>query len=349
MRMLRFGLALVAVMSMGESWAVAREPLQVPAMQSALATQRPLMAVTYAGARIVAVGRMGHIVYSDNQGRSWQQGRVPVSVDLVAVFFATATRGWATGHDGTVLRTDDGGATWRKLLDGRGAARLMVEYYRPRSEGDAVMASALAEAERFVQEDGSRPLLEVWFADARHGFVIGAWGLILKTSDGGDTWEPWLHMTDNPQHVHLYGIARVGEQVWIVGEQGLVLRQATAGARFEAVRTLATGTLFGVAGNSDFTLVYGLLGRAFITRDGGATWAPAGQTGSVGLTGAAVFPDGRLLLTDVSGVLWRSDDQGMHFSRLDTLPNAGFGIVAVEAGQAAVVGAAGVRMQPVPR
>ena len=76
--------------------------LDSPALQSPLAAKGLLNGLALAGDRIVAVGQRGHILISDDKGKSWQQAKVPVSSDLVAVHFPTAQAGWAVGHDGVV-------------------------------------------------------------------------------------------------------------------------------------------------------------------------------------------------------------------------------------------------------
>ena len=83
-----------------------KPPLEVPAMQSKLAAVTPLIGVAKAGKRIVAVGLRGHIVYSDDEGKTWTQAaNVPVSVDLLSVSFDDDKNGWAAGHGGAVLNT----------------------------------------------------------------------------------------------------------------------------------------------------------------------------------------------------------------------------------------------------
>jgi len=42
------------------------------------------------GQRVVAVGQRGHVLFSDDTGKSWQQAEVPVSADLVAATFLAA-------------------------------------------------------------------------------------------------------------------------------------------------------------------------------------------------------------------------------------------------------------------
>ena len=74
-----------------------RDVLDTPARDSAFAAKSLLNGVANAGQRIVAVGQRGHIVLSDDGGKTWTQAKVPVSSDLVAVYFPTPAKGWAVG------------------------------------------------------------------------------------------------------------------------------------------------------------------------------------------------------------------------------------------------------------
>ena len=87
-------------------------------MQMKKAATSLLLDVASAGDRLVEVGERGHILYSDNKGQSWVQARVPTSVMLTRVFFVTPTMGWAVGHDGNVLFTQDGAVTWELQRNG---------------------------------------------------------------------------------------------------------------------------------------------------------------------------------------------------------------------------------------
>ena len=83
--------------------------LDTPAQRTPLASKSLLNGIARAGTRLVAVGQRGHIVVSTDGGANWKQSAVPVSSDLTAVYFVDEKRGWAVGHDGVVLHTDDGG------------------------------------------------------------------------------------------------------------------------------------------------------------------------------------------------------------------------------------------------
>ena len=90
--------------------------------RAAIAVTRPdrsvLLGIAQAGGRLVVVGERGLIAVSDDEGKTWHQASVPVSVSLTAVSFATPKKGWALGHRGVILATSDGGESWTVQLDG---------------------------------------------------------------------------------------------------------------------------------------------------------------------------------------------------------------------------------------
>ena len=109
--------------------------LDTPAQKSPLAPRGSLTGLARAGKRVVAVGQRGHVLLSDDAGKTWQQADVPVSADLVAVSFPNAETGWAVGHDGVVLHSTDAGRTWARQLDGRTLGDVLVAHYT--RSGDA--------------------------------------------------------------------------------------------------------------------------------------------------------------------------------------------------------------------
>lgn len=342
---------------MGSVGAAVRQRTEAPALISRLATTSPLLAVAQAGKRWVVAGVLGHILWSDDEGMTWQQAQVPVSADLVALSFPSARIGYAVGHEGVVLKTEDGGAHWQLLLDGKRAAERLVQYYsqpRPAGSGAAVGGEqawddAQVESRRFAEEQGARPFLDVWFRNEKEGFIVGAWNLLLRTGDGGQTWEPWMDRADNPNAGHLYSIREAAGQVWISGEQGLLLRLDEATGRFVQILPPKGGSLFGVLGLGADVVAYGLVGRVEVSRDGGRSWNKDGSAGQTGITGGVSLVDGRLVLVDVGGGLWVSKDAGQSFERQAVQqPMAYFGVDALDANTLLLVGSAGVVRQKLP-
>ena len=312
-------LALAALQGTAQA-APFTDVLDVPAMPSALASSSALRDVTLAGQRLVAVGPRGHILYSDDHGAHWQQAQVPVSADLNAVSFATPELGWAVGHDGVVLHSRDGGVHWHKQLDGR----------------------ALAEQLPAAATDNA--LLDVWFSDARNGYAVGVFNLLLRTTDGGEHWQPWLDHSDNPQGLHLTSLAAVGDDLYITGEQGLLLKWS--GARFKRVDTPYAGTLFGAVGKPGVLLVYGLRGHAYRSTDGGQQWQPVNTGINTSLTAAGIDRDGQLWLASQAGDLLLSRDDGASFSQVPQSARGPVTALVSDTGNGLVlVGERGVRNQ----
>ena len=325
--------------------------LDLPAKPSALASRSPLLDLAHAGQRLVAVGQRGHILYSDDNGKRWQQAVVPVSSDLNAVYFPTAEQGWAVGNDGVVLHSSDAGATWSKQLDGRQIGDLMFKHYtalalaEPDNEQWAVLA---ADGQRLIEEGADKPLLDVWFANDKLGYAVGMFNLILRTEDGGRNWTPFQDRTDNPQDFHLNAIASTGDALYIAGEQGLVLKWDDSHRRFAALETPYQGSYFGVVGQPGEVLVYGLRGHVLRSTDGGVNWVRLDSGLQISISAALLDSRGHYRLFTQAGHTLLTDDSNSKLrlaAQTDPSPIAGATLAAD--GALVLVGSRGVRALPV--
>jgi photosystem II stability/assembly factor-like uncharacterized protein len=343
-------LALGAMLAMLQGLSQASgyvDVLDLPARVSALAVDSPLSGVAHAGERLVAVGQRGHILYSDDAGKHWQQAAVPVSADLNAVSFPSATQGWAVGGDGVVLHSGDAGATWRKQLDGREIGALLVKHYQALAAaqpGDEQWPRLVAEGERLMAQGADKPLLDVWFANDRLGYVVGVFNLILRTEDGGQSWTPFQDRIDNPQGFHLNAIASTGDALYIAAEQGLLLKWDDTQQRFAAVRTPYQGSFFGVLGKPGEALVYGLRGNVLRSTDGGHSWTPLDSGLHVSITAGIVDGRGDYRLFTQGGRMLVSQGSGaqMHWvQQAEPVPVTG--VARAADGALVVVGGRGAR------
>ncbi len=315
------------------------EILDTPAMLSELAISNQLMDVAQAGSRLVTVGQRGHILYSDDAGKNWRQANVPVSSDLLAVYFPTATEGWVVGHGGVILHSSDAGATWTKQLDGRQLGQLMLDHYSKLSAAqpdNENLARLVDDSKRMVDEGEDSSLLDVWFENDKVGYAVGAFNLILRTEDGGQTWSPEMEQVENPQGFHLNAISKIGAEVYIVGEQGLVLKQDPGSKAFVSIQTPYTGTFFGLTGKSGVILAYGLRGNVYRSTDAGANWSKIETGLPVSITAATVDAAGHIYLFSQAGHVLVSSDDGATFA---VLPQADMSPVtsAVASGADALV------------
>ena len=147
-------LVLASVLSVTTSICLAEtgavgSALTTPAMQIVASSRAVFIDLARAADRLIAVGERGLIVLSDDNGQSWRQVPVPVSVSLSAVYFVDAQRGWAVGHAGTVLATIDGGEHWAVQLNGLQAAQIELQAAQAEK---VTAADAEAAAERIVAD-----------------------------------------------------------------------------------------------------------------------------------------------------------------------------------------------------
>lgn len=319
---------------------VLTDVLDRPAMQSPIAAKKLLLSVAHAGDRLVAVGPRGHIVVSMDAGATWRQSEVPLSSDLTAVYFPSPKVGWAVGHDGVVLATTDGGVSWTKQLDGRAVNDLVLADIEAKLAADpesVKLQGLAAEAQRNKEQGPDKPFLDVWFENDTTGYVVGAYGLLLKTEDGGRTWQSWFDREDNPRLMNLYSIRPAAGALYIVGEGGTVLRLDPEAQRFVAVPVEYGGSMFGVVDAGDAVLVHGLRGNAFRSTDGGATWTKVQTNLPATIVSGTSLEPGTVVLADQGGRLALSNDGGLSFEMIPmqrhmpitSITDAGAGRLAV--------------------
>ncbi len=208
----------------------------------------------------VVVGYGGKILLTADGGFTWSQATTGTEGALYRVRFVDANTGWVSGQDGIILHTTDGGKTWRRQTTNT-TVYLFSLYFLDRNNGWAVGDKSIAlethnggdtwslrkvttPAEANMRQEeaiaSADPVLyDVQFVDANTGWIVGEFGKIFHTGDGGKSWSDQ-------------------EQSLIGGE---------------VLDALDLPTFFGVhfASATD-GVASGLDGKIARTHDGGATW-----------------------------------------------------------------------------
>src|SRR5690606_28943911 len=270
---------LVLLMPFGVNASIAGEgidPLREPSKP--ISAPAPLLGVDRAGDVLVGVGLHGMIKRSTDGGATWQQVQSPVSTDLVQVRFRDPMNGWIVGHDSVLLHTIDGGLTWSVQLDGCTVLARLKTFYGERAERGVEGAADMLQEVEFAMNTSATPdvlaspFLDVMFNEEKVGYVVGAFGMILRSTDDGATWEPWIEQTANARRMHLYGLDERDGVFYIAGEQGLLMRQDPQTQQFTTIETPYNGTYFGVRALPNLLLAYGLRGKLYASRDDGGQW-----------------------------------------------------------------------------
>jgi photosystem II stability/assembly factor-like uncharacterized protein len=236
-----------------------------PAERLPLAPKSLLLDITRtAEGRFVAVGERGHVVHSGD-GKEWSQAEVVPTRSTLTTVTSRGTDLWAGGHDTAIIHSEDGGVTWDLV------------YFDP---------------------DRAQPVMDIHFVDGQTGFVIGAYGLMMKTVDGGETWDEFEVSLDG---WHLNGLIDLGDgRLLITGEKGFSYLSEDAGETWETIEMPYPGSMFGAVQSGACIVAYGLRGNIQRTCDDGLTWEELDSPTENSLAGGA-FRDGETLLVGNSG------------------------------------------------
>ena len=301
-----------------------------PARTRALAAKGVLLDLALAGKRLVAVGERGHVLLSDDQGKSWRQAKaVPTRTTLTSVFVASERQLWATGHGGMVLGSADAGDSW-------------------------TVAAGKA--------DGPDVLMAVRVGADGHGLAVGGFGVALATADGGKTWKPHTLIDGEAGERHLNRIVVTPAGTWLVAAEGGHVLRGTggtggiAGMNWAAVKTpyagsLWTGTaLAGAAGTAGGVLMGGMRGNLVRSTDDGKTWQHQPVAGAGSFTACTLLADGRLLLVGVDGTVVLGDAAAAQF-KLQQLDDRATltGVAALPGGALVAASMAGARALELPK
>lgn len=301
--------------------ATAQEPpSDDPSVQAAeimpLASRALLLDAVRTSAGIFAVGERGILLRSLDEGASWTQ--LPFPTRLLLTSIATADGDlWVAGHGGQIFRSSDNGETW---------IRQRTDVWHP----DATESTAGA------------PILDLYFLDNQNGFALGAFGLLLRTQDGGVNWtkialpaapqateaatdeagSDWSFSADELELAdetdpHLNAIVATPQgELFIAGERGAMFRSRDGGAQWERLTFPYDGSMFGLlVWEQGHVLAYGLRGNAFESFDGGDTWSRLDTGGEITLQGGVAIPGGGALLVGNEGLLLLRRDAGAPFER----------------------------------
>jgi len=146
---------------------------------------------------------VGNAFYkTSNGGATWIQ--LPIGIDagdLKSVYFTDEQNGYAVSYKdsskGYILKTSNAGMSWF-IQDSCNAGGLKSIFFVDQNTGFAVGGNnngvifkttngGIEWTENvFTQTTG--PFHSVYFTDVLNGYVVGAKGFIMKTIDGGTTW-----------------------------------------------------------------------------------------------------------------------------------------------------------------
>ncbi|MGE0826070.1 MAG: WD40/YVTN/BNR-like repeat-containing protein [Candidatus Binatia bacterium] len=269
-----------------------------------------LTQVSFVGEHGWAVGHSGVIVHSRDGGKTWTPQNANTKKTLFAVSFVDQNHGWACGDESTWLWTDNGGETWN-------AERMDVSQVGLSEDTSLAIPDLI--------------YYSVQFIDQNNGWIVGEYGNVRHTSDGGKTWDSQhesllSHLPAAAQDVMTLGAwFRVNftdlNNGMLVGAGGAVAVTSDGGKNWEWIARegnnpsippvhMYTAARPGVDGHIIMTGTNGII---LHSEDNGRNWQPAKAPGGVftWINGVAFSPEGKGVLVGGKGLILLSDDAGL--------------------------------------
>jgi photosystem II stability/assembly factor-like uncharacterized protein len=231
------------------------------------------------------------------------------------------------GGEATVYKTNDGGVSWEKLLNGSILASLGY-YFSSVAMVDSNTAYIVGGPGLIIRTtdggtswDLQTPGLTDYFygctfRDANHGFVVGDNGILLFTSDGGTH---WINRS-NSTLTRMNDIAPTDSDTWSgVNYRGMILKTTDNGITWDSTDPGMRVELNGISFSDPMNGV--IVGRGIIlhTSDGGAHWiaknlesaAPYYWNEGVYLTDVSMTKNGSGYAVGYYGLILHTSDFGV--------------------------------------
>ena len=230
---------------------------------------------------VLVGGDAGMIVYSLNDGTTWETGHNAVSLDLLyRVSFVSANIGYTgggTATSGDLLKTTDGGLTWTKLSFDPGERLYSVHFIND----NLGYAGTRGPTGLYKTTDGGlnwTPLntgtgvatsiiYDIKFINENVGLAMYSSGQVARTTDAGASWSPVSAGWGSAAGYNIFIVDSL--TVYITGAGGRISKSVDGGASFAQLPTLGTATLYYshfIDANNGFIAASG--GRLYRTTNG---------------------------------------------------------------------------------
>ena len=226
---------------------------------------------------------------------------------------------WVVGEGGTIVESDDGGATWTA---GNSDAKNALNSICGTTDGKRLWAVGNSGMVIETDDEGAN-----WTArksgitknlgsifgtsDGKRLWAVGEVGTIVESGDGGATWRT-LNSGIEVTLSSIFGTGD-GKRLWAVGGAGTILESDDGGATWTARNSWTTRALGSITGTGDGKRLWavGDSGTIVESADGGATWTARNGGTASDLHSIFGTSDGQhLWVVGEGGTILESDDGG---------------------------------------
>lgn len=279
----------------------------------------------------------GQIWRTTDGARSWSQ--VASSTEpLAAITFVTPLVGYAVGEKDTMLRTEDGGQTWRSMglqLPARTPVRDLLDISCAGIDTCLMAAAASGSysstimrttdggltgqpTSAFVGSSANLWVLAVASTQPGSAVAVGSDGATSVSDDGGTTFATQASETVDFGDVFEQARIRLGAsplEAYIPAEYGRLARTKDGGLSWELLRIHTNKQVLDAAfpsSRTGFALVHG--GAVYDTENGGRSWSKCGSAGRA--PGALIAASTRTVIVTSARGIWRSTNGCQSFQHI---------------------------------
>ncbi len=259
------------------------------------ATKRPFLAIACPDARTAWIAGKEGIVYGTTDGGdTWTQATTGSNRHVFGLGFPNRSRGHGVGDYGTMIHTEDAGAHWT-------VSRVPPEVQLPESALDTGV------------DPGDVNLYAVTYADADHVWVVGEFGTVMASADGGQT----FMQQHAPVESTLFGAHFSDPQHgWAVGIDAVILRTEDGGTTWTLQPSpIPRQSFYDVFVDGDRGWIVGNAGTVLKSADAGATWTLAPlpiELAANWIRSVWLAPGGSGFAVGAEGLVFRIDGAGLH-------------------------------------
>jgi photosystem II stability/assembly factor-like uncharacterized protein len=228
----------------------------------------------------------------------WVRQKLNTLAWLKSIYFLNERKGWIVGGNGTYISTIDGGDTWkiRKLVNNETIHDVVFL--------DEKNGWLLCERNRYILKDKQPSYL-------------------LKTNDGGETWENYELNSGTGREVLLKLFFDKRKKGWAIGDLGSIFKmQETEKNWSKQKQPVSYRIQDGVFLDNSNGVLVGGGGTTLFTEDGGENWNPSSLSEPLKTklnslffiskqTGWMVGAEGKIFTTNNGGKRWRSQNSNI--------------------------------------
>ncbi len=263
--------------------------IEPPFEEKMLTVHDELFSVHFQGRMGWAVGKYGLILKTKDGAKTWATQVSGTTKALTSVSFADARHGFAIGAGGIILATADGGRLWNLQQSGVREQLLSVQAMSPKqafvvgafgtilstSDGGVTWRNHRLSWEklipRIIKEVGYMEpnLYAIYFITPELGWIVGEFGLVLHSRDGGQTWISQRYGDNLAQLLDVK--FRDSRRGWAIGQDGVFAQTYDGGRHWLEVDIGTKQSLYGISLDGDRGVIVGE-GVIFKTNNGGSSW-----------------------------------------------------------------------------